>query len=405
MRIALFGDHPLSGTGYGGQNWQLAAHLIDLGHEVAAFPMQHPFRPYTYVLDHPNGGTFELPIYAGVDAFAVRRSLALFRPHVLLHNRDAWGLVKDIPGTLDVRPSIAAHREQDGGATCAWILYSPIDGPMYGPDFMATWPTADLCLTTTAWGVEVLRRHGYARDNLHVFYPGVDPVTFTREGDADLVGKPPDGWNLPGDRPVITFVGTNIAQRKLIALAMAAFRSYLEHHDPSAYLYLHTPPTGWFRIDQLTAGMGLLGYVSSRDVAGQSALPWGTTTSAMAALYRGSTALLNLSTREGFDSPAAEAAACGTPVLVSDTPVRREIRVVGGADWNYQLAPSKLSFPENYTLGWYCDPDQAADALAAAIRRGRAKGGVPAKLRWANLAKDLERFCGMAQDRLPPRPL
>lgn len=43
------------------------------------------------------------------------------------------------------------------------------------------------------------------------------------------------------------------------------------------------------------------------------------------ALYRGALALLLPSLEEGFGLPAAEAMACGTPVIVSDTPALREL--------------------------------------------------------------------------------
>ena len=51
----------------------------------------------------------------------------------------------------------------------------------------------------------------------------------------------------------------------------------------------------------------------------------------LARLYRGATMLVFPSLMEGFGMPLTEAMACGCPVVVSDTPVSREI--VGNAGW------------------------------------------------------------------------
>jgi len=382
MRIAIEGDHTLFPTGYGGQNRQLLTHLKARGHEVACFAIQHAVKPLEVE---------GITTYSGFDTHAVRRSLHDFRPDVLIHNLDNWALISGQRTHRPMLPAVAAHREQDGGTT-ALIHYSPVDTDAYPPAFVEAFKEADLALTTTKWGRDVQVRLGCPAEQIRVLYPGVDPELFTPEGSASL--KP---FDLPEDKPLVTCIGTNLGERKMFPLVMLAFKSYLEHYDKEAVLYLHTPE-GHYKLEEFVKPLGIEGKMYARDARGPISGAWGNTDAEMAQLYRASACLLSMSNREGFDSPAAEAASCGTPVVLSDFPVRRELQALGKGYWRYLTTPSKQWFPIQYAMVWLADPDQAADTMAKAVR-ARGKGGVPERLKWKNLAGELEGYCETACER------
>lgn len=162
---------------------------------------------------------------------------------------------------------------------------------------------------------EAILRYGLLPpDRLRVVYLAVHPECRPEpdpEADARaerlLSPARPDALNL-------LHVGTNIA-RKRIDVLLKTFAS-VRRARPEAHL---VKVGGAFTPDQtrLAAGLGL-------DETAFTILPF-LSRSALAAVYRRSSLLLQPSDAEGFGLPVAEALACGTSVLASDIPVLREV--------------------------------------------------------------------------------
>ena len=142
--------------------------------------------------------------------------------------------------------------------------------------------------------------------------PDADPVV---EAEATRILSP------PGDEVLeILHVGSSV-DRKRIDVLLRVFNNIRKVY-PTARL---TRIGGEFTPSQqaLVDELGLNGSVAVRAHVDRSILP---------AFYRRAAIVLQPSDMEGFGLPVAEALACGTPVVVSDIPVLRE---VGGVAASY----------------------------------------------------------------------
>lgn len=123
-------------------------------------------------------------------------------------------------------------------------------------------------------------------------------------------------------------------------------------------------------------------FAQYRDVPNVTTLGF-VTNERLAALYRGAVAVVVPSLEEGFGLPAAEAMACGTPVIASDIPSLAEI--TGGAAL---LVDPRL--PQSIAAGMQrlLDDERVREELAA---RGRARAAQFTWRRCAEVTRDVYR--------------
>jgi glycosyltransferase involved in cell wall biosynthesis len=197
---------------------------------------------------------------------------------------------------------------------------------------------------------ELNTRLDLSEKRLSVIYPALGELP-TSEGQVSLP---------PAVRPpYLLAVGTLEPRKNLERLIDGQMLAWRESRVP---LLLAGPP-GWKhaqileRIEHSNGAVRWLGPVP--DVM-------------LAELYRQAQAVIAFSLVEGFDYPTVEAMSCGTPLVVSDIPVHREI--VGD-------------------LGRYAAPDQA-EALAGQLL---AALEMSSEQRAAYRARALERVRGIAQ--------
>ena len=138
---------------------------------------------------------------------------------------------------------------------------------------------------------------------------------------------------LPLDVHLTTMIAANkgFPARKSWPEAMAAFARFHAAH-PEARLYLHTTaqPFG-------SNGQGVylrplaqeLGIIDAVIFADETELAVGVPDEQMADIYRASDVLLNPAMGEGFCLPAAEAQACGCPVITQDCSAMSELTING----------------------------------------------------------------------------
>jgi glycosyltransferase involved in cell wall biosynthesis len=150
------------------------------------------------------------------------------------------------------------------------------------------------------------RRFHLAADRVSVLYPPLPSFCFETESGKSL----PDRHHEQA--PFFLSVGTIEPRKNLHRLLQGWRRAYFRCRIP----LLLVGPYGWGErklLDgQLAVSDGLrwLGCVDD---------------SALADLYRQATAVIQYSLEEGFDYPVAEALCAGTPVVLSDIGVHREV--------------------------------------------------------------------------------
>lgn len=141
---------------------------------------------------------------------------------------------------------------------------------------------------------------------------------------------------LPESAFVVGMVAANKGNpsRKCFAEALQAFAAFRQKHE-DAVLYLHTELAGkveGVHLPELIRAVKLPeGSVLFCDQGRYQFDPF--PPDAMAHVYSGMDVLLNPSAGEGFGIPVLEAAACGTPAIVTDFSAMRE---VCGAGWRVE---------------------------------------------------------------------
>ena len=202
------------------------------------------------------------------------------------------------------------------------------------------------------------------RERLHVAYNGVDVRAFSPDASAE---------REPG---ALLFVGNAEDYNKGVVFALRAMA--LLPRSCGAHLYLVGGPSGAPRIapaeiarlpieDRVT----IVGRVSEADLA-----QW----------YRRAEALLSPSLYEGFGLPAAEAMACGTPVIASDAGALPEV-VADGETGVIVPAADERALADAIT-SLLADPDRRARMGEA----GRAR--VLERFTWERTASTLDALYG-----------
>ncbi len=204
---------------------------------------------------------------------------------------------------------------------------------------------------------EIAKEYGYAKKNIAVCYPGIDD-RFSKNG---VSVKSPTRYFL--------FVGA-MKSGKNIPNILKGFASFLQVSKRKFNFYV-VGGNYWedLMIDETIRTLKLQDRVKKLGYVTDDALP---------EYYRGATALVVPSFHEGFCMPAAEALACGCPVITSSSPVMKE--VVGDA--GMFVDPNK--------------PEEIAHALSALAYNAKKRanlslsGLVQAKqYSWSNLGRVL----------------
>jgi glycosyltransferase involved in cell wall biosynthesis len=221
---------------------------------------------------------------------------------------------------------------------------------------------------------EITRVYGIPPHRITVAYDGVDPVFLN-----------PASQPSPLEPPFFLTVG-NLQPRKNLATLIRGFRRLVQEH-PEVPERLAIVGQEWFdagaiqreaRDLRADGRVVFTGYVSDEQLAG---------------LMQRATAFAYPSVYEGFGLPPVEAMAMGTPTLVADIPVTRE--VIGDA--GLRLSP--------------VDPTAWADGLRRvstdAALRGRLAAAGPeraARFTWEGCARAVLEALERAAEGGGPRP-
>ena len=237
-----------------------------------------------------------------------------------------------------------------------WCIMPTVDARPQARQWVATYESADACLTYSEWAGEVLKQQSGDKIN----YLGISPPS------AHHAYKPiEDKAGLRasmGINPDAKIIGTVMRnqRRKLYPDLFSAFRKLLDSVEDNSnyYLYCHTsyPDLGW-DIPELLQQYKLSSKVYFTYICGQTGRPF-------PSLFKGAIAqspftgqfgaslsnvkngveyedlskIINLfdlyvqyANCEGFGLPQVEAAACGIPVMATDySAMESVVRNLGG---------------------------------------------------------------------------
>jgi glycosyltransferase involved in cell wall biosynthesis len=149
---------------------------------------------------------------------------------------------------------------------------------------------------------------------------GLEPTFRITEGGGELMGVPDDSF-------VFSIVAANkyfSPERKRFSTQMVAFQAIAKRH-PDTFLYIHADthaPQSIGLID-LVNTLGLQGRVKFADRRRYN--HWGYSSEDLAAIYTRTDMVLSTSMGEGFGLCPLEAAACGTPAIVSNFSAQPEL--------------------------------------------------------------------------------
>lgn len=293
-----------------------------------------------------------------------------FMPDIVCDIRDFWML--DFAERSPFRPYFK------------WCIMPTVDARPQARQWIATYESADACLTYSEWAGEVLKQQSGGK----IKYIGISPPS-AHHAYQPIQDK--DGLRLSyGIDPNAKIIGTVMRnqRRKLYPDLFQAFRMLLDSVEDNSnyYLYCHTsyPDLGW-DIPELLQQYQLSSKVYFTYICGQTGKPFpslfkgaitqspytgqfgaGLSNVKTGVSYEDLSKIINLfdlyvqyANCEGFGLPQVEAAACGIPVMATDySAMESVVRNLGGVP----LTPKAL-YKELETGCFRAVPD---NALAAA---------------------------------------
>jgi glycosyltransferase involved in cell wall biosynthesis len=245
-------------------------------------------------------------VEASLRDFALERRLLLLplaRAWRAGWNRVGWPPVERASGPLDVfHFSDWMYPPQTRGVRATTIhdlvplrfpgLVHPRTVRMHTAKYRNAAATCDLVFANSRFTADdVAERLGVAPERIRVAYPGVDP-RFEPEGPRANLGA-----------PYVLAVST-LEPRKNLARVLEAF-ALLRRTRPQLELAVVGEVARGQRVPAVVEHVRLLGYVSDEYLA---------------ALYRGASVFVYLSSFEGFGIPVVEALASGVPAVTSAHP-------------------------------------------------------------------------------------
>lgn len=303
MKIGIYSDFVGLSSGYGQDTYIMLTELKNRGYEVINYAKQ-----YTGFPIEVNG----IKIYAGTDDSELRRSFMQSKPDVVISFLDLW---QYSPYTRFGEHHII-DMVHEAGAKLA--NYSPIQQlPMPPVIDNIIDNDADFTIFPTKWATYYFRNRGHDR---------VAYVPHAVRDEYRYVGIPREKrpFNLPEGHMFMN-VGFALDPRKQTPLVLKLLRDYREYDD-TAFAYMHTQIHSFYANDVFQINLGLPknsvifkpyddpgNNIHDSDVA------------RMNLLYNSADLFVNFASSEGFGKPALEAASLGIPVMVTDTPVHREV--------------------------------------------------------------------------------
>jgi glycosyltransferase involved in cell wall biosynthesis len=169
-------------------------------------------------------------------------------------------------------------------------------------------------IVPTKASAEALERHAGAEAAKVRVVPYGIGAEFRPISDRELLAKARAEFKLP--KRFALFVGQIEPKKNLVALVRAFFAAKANCGLPHRLVLVGKPAWRWREATEAVRALGVTDTVLMTGYVPPEALPY---------LYNLADALLFPSIVEGFGLPVLEAAACGTPVLISRDPALLEV--------------------------------------------------------------------------------
>lgn len=264
-----------------------------------------------------------------------------FLPDIVCDIRDFWML--DFAERSPFRPYFK------------WCIMPTVDARPQARQWIATYESADACLTYSDWAGDILKKQSGGKINYIGCSPPSAHPAYRPYGDKEM-----SKVNL-GIDPKYKIIGTVMRnqRRKLFPDLFEAFKKFLDSSDDkNYYLYCHTsyPDLGW-DIPELIHQYELSSKVMLTYICGDTGKPFpslfkgaliqspftgrrsasvssvksGASYEDLAAIINSFDLYVQYANSEGFGLPQVEAAACGVPVMATDySAMESEVRKLGG---------------------------------------------------------------------------
>lgn len=350
MRLLIISDSPFAISAYSQQAWALAHALHNVGHTVIYYGVTHPAAPMLHEgiqvvgnLSYGQGGQVRDLVAYYVETYAVDAVLSFKDPFVLDYERLA---------RLPV----------------AWLAFAPSDTEPAAHMLIQSVQHATRVITPTRFSVGQFAQHGVKAD----YAPhGVD--TDFWQDTPSLRRKFRKANGISDNAFMACMVATNqdYPSRKSLDQALIAFIGFASQHQ-DAVLWLHTDilgTRGGVNLEHILltfdAQERMVRFTDPAHYEAGCSQEW------LRELYCASDVLLAPSEGEGFCVPVIEAAACGTPAIVTDFTAFREVHKTGWrirkgeAYWSpiggLRFRPSRDGIAEALQAAYSVTPEKRAE--------------------------------------------
>lgn len=363
-RIAWYSNACHIPSGYGMQTAQVVHQMIKDGHQVAISANHGAQVALNCVHGHPilPEGLMRYSIDAAPD------------------NMKNW--IGDEPGfgviLFDLWPLVGVQGFKEMNLAC----WTPVDHAPVPPGVVQFLKEGGHhAIAMSRFGEEMLANAGIPRSEITYIPHGIDLKVFNDRGKGakSAMGIPEDCF----------LVVTNAANRGRIPIRkafgeMADAMATFMRDRPDVYWMIHTEPNGF------SEGVNLPRLLSSVGIDGQRVryphpvqFRNGIPQDAIAQMLSAAECHLLTSMGEGFGIPVAEAAACGTPSIVSDFSAQPELLTVHG-----HKVPAQRVWDE-FQVSFFAIPNVAAIVTALQEVYEETKAG---KVDRAAVAAEMQRY-------------
>lgn len=383
MRIIFCGDSPTVSTGFSIITREICGYLHSLGHEVIVLGLSYFGEPHSY----------PYPIYPCVDPlrkfrdpWGVMRLPHLMReikPDIVILLNDPWNLKEYFESIRRYESSHGVVLDQIPivGYLAVDSLNTSARDFSFLPDYPRDWNSLYLShlITWTEFGRDELIRGGW-RGPCSIIPLGVDSGIFypcDRLESRSMLGLDTEKTR---DKFIVGVIGRN-QTRKRLDLAIKFFAEWINRCSISdSILFIHSAPSGENSTD-IKSLVRYYGLQPGRVLLSEPEIGNGIDLSLLRALYNSLDVLISASQAEGWNLPALEAMACGTPVILGDS---------GGHDWArgaavmVECSSTAMTAPMNgamCTIGSVPDREDFIEAINliytdSSFRRNRIEHGL-----------------------------
>lgn len=346
MRILIWSANPNSQTGYGTAVRNLSS-ILSKKHTVA-------IHSFAGAGDHDEVTSSGVPIFFNPQMGTpvvnwLRHYAKKFKPDLILSWFDLWLI-----------PWLGDEISSDLGSK--FVGYVPIDSIPLSPYYKAVLPAIRKVIPMCWWGKGVAEEAGVKCDE--PIYHGVDTGIYYPRDKALSRQK----LGIRDDAFVFLFIGTNFDVRKNIPNTMLAFKMFLDRVPQArndTCMVLHTDPYGvdaGYNLVELWNTLG--GDPANMIFTRVENYRTGTPEENIATRYAAADITVLCSLAEGFGFTPLEAAACGTPSIVTNYGVLSEVwkgrsLLVDTVDYfatqrqlNFYVIPSTRKLSEAMEEAW-----------------------------------------------------